>query len=523
MSLRFELYTGDSRCVNTPSNGPNTAYLKADNWDDYGFKTAFALVIFDSNGTRHSLGRVKIGYIDQETGWSADNIDKSFESLGPQFFSLGQDEEYYSNIQELTPALRDNVLNSLNDIVKSEEARKFASEESVFKTSLLRDVSLTSITGQFKRILDGGARRTEFHFKYKIDQGPRTAGLALEFHVDPDSNPPSNVHVLIGRNGVGKTHLLNNMVKALVEDGVLDKNVGAFSIPYNEFGLIYTQENLNQLFSGVVSVAFSAFDPFEPIPEKKDKSKGIRYSYVGLKRATNRGGERGTPMSRDMLTNEFVKSVIASINKGKLDRWLEAIRSLESDTQFKELALCQEFTEYSDSELKSFARKTFNRMSSGHAIVLLTITKLVEKVEEKTLVLLDEPEAHLHPPLLSAFVRALSDLLSHRNGVAIIATHSPVILQEVPKNCVYKMNRSGLSAKPERPQIETFGENVGVLTREIFGLEVSESGYHKLLEKELQTSKSYHRILRQFRGQLGSEAKGVLRSLILAFKNEADQ
>ncbi len=41
------------------------------------------------------------------------------------------------------------------------------------------------------------------------------------------------------------------------------------------------------------------------------------------------------------------------------------------------------------------------RMSSGHAIVLLTVTKLVARVEEKTLVLIDEPESHLHPPLLS--------------------------------------------------------------------------------------------------------------------------
>ena len=79
-----------------------------------------------------SLGRVKIGYTDQKEGWSADNIDRKFENFGPQFFSLGQDEEYYSNIQELDPILRDNVLDSLNDIVKNEEARNHASKESVF-------------------------------------------------------------------------------------------------------------------------------------------------------------------------------------------------------------------------------------------------------------------------------------------------------------------------------------------------------------------------------------------------------
>lgn len=48
-------------------------------------------------------------------------------------------------------------------------------------------------------------------------------------------------------------------------------------------------------------------------------------------------------------------------------------------------------------------KKYLSRMSSGHAIVLFTITRLVDTVGEKSLVLLDEPEVHLHPPLLSAF------------------------------------------------------------------------------------------------------------------------
>ena len=54
----------------------------------------------------------------------------------------------------------------------------------------------------------------------------------------------------------------------------------------------------------------------------------------------------------------------------------------------------------SEDEVNTEARKLFRKLSSGHKIVLLTITRLVETVEEKTLVLLDEPEAHLHPPLL---------------------------------------------------------------------------------------------------------------------------
>lgn len=133
---------------------------------------------------------------------------------------------------------------------------------------------------------------------------------------------------------------------------------------------------------------------------------------------------------------------------------------------------------------------------------------------ERTLVLLDEPEAHLHPPLLSASVRALSELLLHRNGVAIIATHSPVVLQEVPRSCVWKIQRSGDSASAKRPEIETFGENVGVLTREVFGLEVTDAGFHQLLEAAVANGNDFDAVLQKFGGQLGGEARALVRALI---------
>ena len=168
----------------------------------------------------------------------------------------------------------------------------------------------------------------------------------------------------------------------------------------------------------------------------------------------------------------------------------------------------------SEEELKGQARKLFGKLSSGHKIVLLTITRLVETVEERTLVLLDEPEAHLHPPLLSAFIRALSDLLINRNGVALIATHSPVVLQEVPRGCAWKIRRNGLNIEAERPEIETFGENAGILTREVFGLEVTHSGFHKMLRDAVSKGSGFNDIVDQFKGELGSEAKAIVRALI---------
>jgi hypothetical protein len=119
----------------------------------------------------------------------------------------------------------------------------------------------------------------------------------------------------------------------------------------------------------------------------------------------------------------------------------------------------------------------------------------------------------MHPPLLSAFIRALSDLLTNRNGMAIVATHSPVVLQEVPRNCVWRLQRSGDALAAERPQIETFGENVGTLTDEIFGLEVTATGFHKMLADAAAQADSYEEALARFGGQLGEEGRAILRAM----------
>ncbi len=221
------------------------------------------------------------------------------------------------------------------------------------------------------------------------------------------------------------------------------------------------------------------------------------------------------PKSPDRLSADFGASVLLCSQGARLVRWRRALEMLEADPIFRAAEVASLADEgLDDDDLKIMAKKLFGGLSSGHKIVLLTITKLVENVEERTLVLLDEPEAHLHPPLLSAFVRALSDLLSNRNGVAIIATHSPVVLQEVPSTCAWKVRRSGKSVEAERPDIETFGENVGVLTREVFGLEVTDSGFHQLLREAARDEQNFQAVLEKFNSELGGEARALVRALI---------
>lgn len=510
-----------------PDESRNTAYLRPDSWDDFDYKTLFSLVVFDEKGDKHYIGEVKIGFIGQKTGWTTEKISSPFSKLLEKFYSLGQDSDYYKNIVEkLSPEMMSEVLTALGDVSYLPERLVIADKEQAFSTSLLRSVRHSTIEQQFRRILNGKAVLTEYDFFYRKPPNERYSGIKVEFKVEPNSKPSSNIHILIGRNGVGKTTLLNNMVDSLLP------NRGTL----NETGWFGTKSIFKDgtklpkdYFAGVVSISFSAFDPFTPPYNQTDASVGLQYYYVGLKERLNqKDKDRWRLKDKDDLCIDFTDSLklCFALNAKKV-RWIEAIKKLESDPNFSEMELCKlndiYINDLSDDKRQFIEKATllFRKMSSGHSIVLLTITKLVETVQEKTLVLLDEPESHLHPPLLAAFTRALSDFLVNRNGVAIIATHSPVVLQEVPKSCVSVLRRTRLTINVDEPESETFAENVGVLTREVFGLEVSKSGFHKLLENSVNEGKSYEEIEREYDYQLGFEGKVILRSLVLIRDSKA--
>lgn len=505
------LFTVVGESNRLPAAPKSQAFLLPDNWNDwFTFSTMYTLVYFDESSIRHDCGSVKIGERGMCSGRA--NVPGTFDQLDDAFFSLGQDTGYYETLNELGAEVRDQILEGLNDVAVDLE--RFASilKETVTGESLLRSVARSTVQGQFNRMSRGGARLTRYKFSYTAPPGTRNSdggAVTLSFAVKPESMPPSNIHVLIGRNGVGKTHLLNNMSQALTSKRPNPDEVGKFIAEADFEG--------DDLFANLVSVTFSAFDPFEPLPNRRDRSEGLPCAYVGLKKSGSSASSQtpSAPKSPLALAREFGASVQLCSRGARRNRWRAALEILAADPIFRAADVASLAAENLDEdEIKERARKLYKGLSSGHKIVLLTITRLVETVEERTLVLIDEPESHLHPPLLAAFVRALSDLLIDRNGVAIIATHSPVILQEVPAECAWKLSRSGRYVQALRPRIETFGENVGVLTHEVFGLEVTQSGFHRLLEDAVRKERSFEDAVAAFDGKLGSEARAILQAII---------
>ena len=162
----------------------------------------------------------------------------------------------------------------------------------------------------------------------------------------------------------------------------------------------------------------------------------------------------------------------------------------------------------------------FNNLSSGHKIILYTMASLCNQVIEKTLVLYDEPELFLHPPLLSSFVNAINWLMDDRNGIAILATHSPIILQEIPRNCIWKVLDQSEN-KYVRLSDETYGESFSTLNKVIFDVQIKDSGFYKVINELIESnlnelknflslSEKFNYICDEFNSELGSEAKALI-------------
>lgn len=167
---------------------------------------------------------------------------------------------------------------------------------------------------------------------------------------------------------------------------------------------------------------------------------------------------------------------------------------------------------------KWFSEENLKKLSSGQLRVLYLFYSMTN-IGKRGLYVIDEPENSLHAPLLSAFMYVLRNVLVEKEAMAIIATHSPIVLREVPKKCVHILQSvEGLRCVIS-PTIETFGENLGVLLNEVFGVNADKSGYFSFLkdkiveeykEKECEKEVLVQRCLDKFGGEFGMEARALL-------------
>ncbi|MCR4677546.1 MAG: AAA family ATPase [Lachnospiraceae bacterium] len=497
-------------------SGKNVIILYGDNWDDFGYKTTFHASYFDNMGTEYPLGTVKIGmaypYSEEEeadySGITMDYLKSEFDSLPSNFFSLWQSADAYKSVMECEKMCRFNILESLNDISLKPSIYEKYKNEGVLENSLFRSVSFTLYTRQFRRIVRGEAVLTAYNFTYVINnENPFVDDCSLEFSVSPETLPPTNIHAVIGSNGIGKTTLIKNMAKSICKGD-------------NEFGMFKYVDGKDKdasTFENIICISFNPFDDYSEVEYCNSNFKyiGIKKEYEPVDEDAYEDGYGDLSLLDDIKNNftESLKNCLRDMTKKKdLQDILEML-----ETEFSFISANYDLDLSFDGSVEDVIRslsRTFGNLSAGHKVILSIITRCIDVLVEKSVLFIDEPENHLHPPLLSSLIRGISKMLIKRNGVAIISTHSPIVLQEIPKSCVWILNREGNTIKARRPELETFGTNVGVLTNEIFGFEVKRTGFNTLLQDAVNKCENYESVLSKFDNQLGDEAKSIVRIML---------
>lgn len=122
--------------------------------------------------------------------------------------------------------------------------------------------------------------------------------------------------------------------------------------------------------------------------------------------------------------------------------------------------------------------------SSGQRVFLRFATLALCAISQGSLLILDEPETHLHPNFISEFMTLLHDLLTATSSIALIATHSPYVVREVPTACVHVVRRQGNTPSIGDVYLKTLGASVSSISDAVFG-DASATKFHRILAQKM--------------------------------------
>ncbi|WP_336705946.1 AAA family ATPase [Oerskovia sp. USHLN155] len=452
------------------------------------------------------LGGVKIMKLGQESGRTELPL-APLKRLSGEYASLGQDIEYYEKLGTLPKAMRDAYLESMNDVIANSEVRERAEQYPAWELSLLRFGEAQHVLETAVEFIGGGSTRARQRASFSyVDP---SSGSEVQFNFDDTGPVPGRCNALIGYNGAGKTRLLAEIAR-------LVSKVGANS-PLTKESPHLTGED--RTFAAVVAVSYSAFDTFK-LPEidslqgstndKRGKTEFFGYTYCGLRRVVGADSSEVELKSISEIDREFMRALKSAQSSKGADAVRRALQIIGAEPSFGRIGIRPD--EWVDDSFE--AETSLGRLSTGHKIVLNIVVQLAAHLRKRSLVLLDEPESHLHPPLLAALLKATQYLLKEFDSFGLIATHSPVVLQEVPASSVRVLNRIGSKTTVQTPTIETFGSNIGEITRHVFSLDSSSTDYQGVL-RELAQSRSEGDLEQLFPMGLSAQAH----ALFLRFSN----
>ena len=479
--------------VSNPSDLADVEYpcatISWEKWDDYGHKITYELIIWTSPTKSQEIGQVKLlhrledGEIETKT-----TLPAKFEALTPSYCSLGQEKKYYQVLGDHADGKR--ILEALRDVVLEPGFAVAFEGEKAFNDSLLR-FSEAINNYQKASVLLGReptsvsvpntqSLQRSFVFTHTVVGFTTPHKVELNFH--EHNSLPHRIIAFVGKNGTGKTAILVELANQI--SGVLGGQLEGF-------------EPARPTFSRIVVISYSPFGPFRYPPYTTSS-----YRYCGLLNKQN--------LMDSVVFESRIKNQLREIHStGRRPRWLEAL-SIAGLTSSEPLT--EGMAAVAEPE-ENFA--LFKKMSSGNFYAACVVTDLVSNLIEESLVIFDEPELYLHPNVTSGLMRAIDFLIkqSECNSYCVMATHSPIVIQEIPSRFVRCFLRLGSEPHCLNVDFETFGENLTAIVNRVFGAGREDKNYMSILE-DLCKGKTEEDVDELFDGRLSMSAMGFVSSVI---------
>ncbi|MNO68935.1 hypothetical protein D3C76_597810 [compost metagenome] len=472
--------------------------LVKNDWDDFGLQSTYYLsVVID--GREKKLGELKA--VHKKTLSGRVKILETDYGLDDSICTLGQSIDYYNDIHRLGKTVERKILKTLRDCAFDSDIYEEFSKLPQFRQSAIRFSTAEQALQRGLELygaMPEGSEKPSVSFNFRAQLAGFEAPYKLEFeYFDGKSSMiPSNINVLIGRNGTGKTQLLS----------VLAKAISGYGYDSSEELLKAREEQFSSgrpAFGNVIVVSYSAFDSFE-IPGKNELEKGklaaqghiFGYVYCGL-RERIRSGEYRIKSSSE-ISSEFTAALdVINENDTLLKVWKLCLSHVLGDPSFARIK-------------PAHLQDQFSNLSSGQKIILSILAKIIEHIKSSSIVIVDEPETHLHPSLMAAFLHAIRDILEEFQSFALMATHSPVILQETPSRFVQILEGGRQRPKVSKLSKECFGEEISTLTADVFKVDSEESNFLAVLSKLAKSGKSLDDINAMFGKKIGLTARSFV-------------
>ena len=467
----------------SPTEFPSFILALNNGWNDYGMNTEFNLFYYLDDNDYEYIGEVKI--INLETNIT-EVIEEKFTILNENFCSLGQEFSYYDNLKNKLGKNFESILWALKDAAFYPEIQDKFEQESSFINSLIRYDGPEQLLREAKYKIYDYDLSNLYSFKYTFSPKFSDTSLDIDFNFNNKGIFPDRIYAIIGKNGTGKTQLMTSLPIDIYKKA--DEN--------------FTPKT--PMFSKVIAVSYSAFDTFE-IPKK---TATFNYLYCGLK------DENGERMTDRALLLRFHNTWKKIKKQERMSQWVKILSNFLDKEMIDEFIILKKH-EFEVS-LDGFT-KTRKMLSSGQSILLYIITEIVANIRYDAIILYDEPETHLHPNAITQLMNTIYELVNEFQSYCIIATHSPLIIRELLSKNVFVMERESNYPSLRKIGIETFGENLTVLTEEVFGNRSIPKQYKLILERLVNNGLSYDEIINELESDdipLSLNARMYLKTIV---------